>query len=424
MTLATRALAAGLALAATGALATLLVVRQRRDVPPPPAPRVASQAPPIVEEAVPIRRGDTLESLLVKSGVARPSVTEMIAAARRVFDVRKFRVGAHLTVGRSQGLLESVGYVIDPDHELRLSRAEGSYQAAVVPIPGEIRVVPVCGSLHGSLFESMEQTGERPELAMQLAEIFGWDLDFYSDPQPGDRFCMMLEKKEYQNGQPPTYRRILAASYDNAGTLYEGYLFSGDGGPAGYYSRDGHSLQAAFLRSPMKFEARISSHFSGARLHPILRITRPHLGTDYAAPTGTSVQSIASGSVTFAGRNGDAGNMITVRHANGYESTYMHLSRILVRKGQTVEQGSRIGEVGATGLATGPHLDFRLRKNGQYLNFERLKPPRATQIAAAQMTAFGAERDRLAAMMNPASNPALHVAGTAPTPRPVTAALD
>jgi murein DD-endopeptidase MepM/ murein hydrolase activator NlpD len=344
----------------------------------------------------------------------------MISAARSVFNLRKLRVGSSLNLTRRDGgVIESLDYIIDPDHELRVARTAEGFEAAVVMIPGEIRVVPVCGTMQDSLFDSMERAGERAELALEVADIFAWDLDFYTDPQPGDSFCVVLEKKEYANGQPPTYRRILAARYVNSGTTYEGYLFPAGGGKAGYYSRDGRSLQAAFLRSPLKFDARVSSRFSRRRFHPVLKIYRPHLGTDYAAPVGAPVQAIASGRVTFSGRSGGSGNMVRIRHANGYESMYLHLSRRYVRVGQTVAQGQRIAAVGATGIATGPHLDFRLRRNGSFVNFERLKSPRAAQLAAREMKTFEPESARLAVQMDEALRAAsILVAGNASSATP------
>jgi murein DD-endopeptidase MepM/ murein hydrolase activator NlpD len=241
--------------------------------------------------------------------------------------------------------------------------------------------------------------GERPELALRLADIFAWDIDFNTDTRPDDTFRLVLEKKEYQDGSPFSYGRILAAEYDNDGQPYKAVLFHDSQGKPGYYSADGKSLQKAFLRSPLKFAARISSHFSLHRLHPILKIRRPHLGTDYAAPTGTPVQSIASGRVLASGRKGGNGIYVRILHTNGYETYYMHLSRALVHTGQHVNQGQRIGLVGMTGLATGPHLDFRLRKNGRFVDFERLKLPPAFPVAKADMGDFIAERDHWMSLM-------------------------
>jgi murein DD-endopeptidase MepM/ murein hydrolase activator NlpD len=150
----------------------------------------------------------------------------------------------------------------------------------------------------------------------------------------------------------------------------------------------------------LKFAARVSSHYSRRRFHPVLKIYRPHLGTDYAAPVGTPVQAVAHGRVSFAGRRRGEGNIVSLRHANGYETHYLHLSRILVRTGQVVEQGRTIGLVGATGLATGPHLDFRVRKTGSFVNFERMKLPPSNPVAQKDLPAFQAERDRWMTALN------------------------
>lgn len=373
-------------------------------------------APELITENLLIGRGDTLDELLQRAGLDAPLRVEAAAAVGAAFDVRKFRAGSSLVLARSAGgVVEGLEYLIDPDHSLQLSRDGGGFQASIVDVPGTVGATPVCGTLKGSLFESIERAGERPELTLRIADIFGWQLDFYTDPREGDEFCVLVEKKEYANGQPATYRRILAATYKNAGTLFDAYWYTDSGGTGMYYSRDGKSLRSAFLRSPMKFEARISSRFSTARRHPVLKIVRPHLGTDYAAPSGTPVQAIGAGSVTFAARSGASGNMVKLRHANGYETLYLHLSRILVRPGQRVEQGARIGLVGSTGLATGPHLDFRMSRNGRYVNFERLRLPPATSVSAQRMAEFDAERERFLALMgSPGGTPETMLASAPP----------
>jgi murein DD-endopeptidase MepM/ murein hydrolase activator NlpD len=191
----------------------------------------------------------------------------------------------------------------------------------------------------------------------------------------------------------------LAAEYKNAGHPYQALLFHDPGGAPAYYSADGKSLQKAFLRSPLRFAARVSSHFTMHRFHPVLKINRPHLGTDYAAPVGTPVQTIANGRVVFAGRKGGDGNMVQIAHTHGYETYYLHLSRILVRGGQNVHQGQRIGLVGATGLATGPHLDFRIRQHGNFVNFERLKLPPSNPVAKSDWEEFAEVRDKGIALL-------------------------
>jgi murein DD-endopeptidase MepM/ murein hydrolase activator NlpD len=266
-------------------------------------------------------------------------------------------------------------------------------------IPSEAETIGVMGEVHGSLFEAVINAGEKPELAMRLAQIFGWDLDFYTDPRPGDTFRVVVEKKVLANGELLSYGRILAAEYKNAGHPYGAVLFHDVSGAPAYFTPEGKSMKKAFLHSPLKFAAPISSHFSEHRLHPILKEYRPHLGIDYAAPSGTPVQTIGEGRVIFAGLKGGAGNLVQIQHTNGYTTYYMHLSRVLVRSGQHVAQGQSIGLVGMTGLATGPHLDFRIQKQGQFLNFERLPLPPSEPVAKRDWNEFAASRDRALALM-------------------------
>ena len=353
-----------------------------------------------IRESLLIQSGDTLQRVIEQAGLDTNTNTKLIAAISKAYDVRKLRAGTSIVVTRS-ALREPrlVEYQIDHDHLLEIVPEGETFETRVSKIPSNQETVPVCAELNSSLFQSIEEAGENPELAIRIAEIFAWDIDFYTDPQPGDDFCVLVEKKTYQHGQAATYGRILAATYDNAGQLHDAFLFEDGEGKPTYYSSDGRSTQAAFLRSPLKFAARVSSHFSHSRFHPVLKIRRPHLGTDYAAPTGTPVQSVASGKVVFSGRSGGAGNLVRIQHANGFETLYMHLSRRQVRLGQKVEQGTQIGLVGSTGLATGPHLDFRIRKGGRYLNFERLELPRERQVEAARMKAFLARRGDYLAMI-------------------------
>jgi murein DD-endopeptidase MepM/ murein hydrolase activator NlpD len=234
---------------------------------------------------------------------------------------------------------------------------------------------------------------------MRLADIFGWDLDFYTDARPGDTFRVVLEKKILTNGEEASYGRVLAAEYKNGGRTYRAVLFHDASGNPAYYTPEGKSMKKALLHSPLKFAAPITSHFSLHRFHPILKEYRPHLGIDYGAPIGTPVQAIGDGRVIFAARKGGAGNLIEIQHANGYTTYYMHLSRILVRAGQRVEQGQRIGLVGMTGLATGPHLDFRIERHGQFLNFERLPLPPSDPVSERDWSEFAAVRDRVLAQM-------------------------
>ncbi|MGB8837440.1 MAG: peptidoglycan DD-metalloendopeptidase family protein, partial [Candidatus Acidiferrales bacterium] len=326
-------------------------------------------------------------------GIAPDAAAHLISSAQSVFDFRHVRAGNRITVGRSiLGELREVRYRIDADRVLNIAPQGHDFHSEIQTIPSETKTVGVTGEIRGSLFNAVTDAGEKPELAMRLADIFGWDLDFYTDPRPGDTFRVVVEKKMLANGELSSYGRILAAEYNNGNHPYRAVLFHGPSGLPAYYTPDGKSMKKAFLHSPLKFAAVITSHFSEHRFHPILKEYRPHLGIDYAAPTGTPVQTIGDGRVIFAGRKGGAGNLIEIQHSNGYTTYYMHLSRVLVRQGQRVEQGQRIGLVGMTGLATGPHLDFRIQRGKDFLNFERLPLPPSDPVAKRDLSDFAAQR--------------------------------
>jgi murein DD-endopeptidase MepM/ murein hydrolase activator NlpD len=347
--------------------------------------------------------GENFVAALQKFGLSPEEAANASAAAQRTFNLRQVRAGNMITVGRSvEGTLREIDYKIDPDRMLKIVPEESGFTAQIKEIPSKTEIDAVAGRVDDSLFNAVEDAGESADLAMRLAQIFAYDLDFYTDPRKGDTFSIVLEKKKYANGQTAGYGRILAAEYENAGKKYQALLFHDPTGRPAYYSADGKSLQKAFLHSPLKFGAPVTSHFSKARFHPILKIYRPHMGTDYGAPVGTPVQTIGSGRVVFAGRKGGEGNMVQIAHSNGYETMYLHLSRMFVRTGEHVEIGKTIGLVGSTGLSTGPHLDFRIMEKGQYKNFEKLGLPPSDPVSKKNMPEFAALREKwLPVLKNP-----------------------
>jgi murein DD-endopeptidase MepM/ murein hydrolase activator NlpD len=340
---------------------------------------------------------------LEKLGLTNTEASSASAAAQQAFNLRQIRAGNTITVGRSvDGQLREIDYKIDGDRVLKIVPHDGAFSASIKAIPSKMEIDAVSGQIEDSLFNAVQQSGESPELTMRLAQIFGYDLDFYTDPRRGDTFRVVMEKKKYANGQTAAYGKILAAEYDNGGKKYQALLFHDPAGQPGYYTADGKSLQKEFLRSPLKFAAPVTSHFSKARFHPILKTYRAHLGTDYGAPIGTPVQSIGSGKVKFAGRKGGEGNMVDILHSNGYETMYLHLARMYVRSGEHVEIGKIIGAVGSTGLSTGPHLDFRILQKGQYRNFEKLGLPPSDPVAKKNWPEFAVLRERwLPVLKNP-----------------------
>lgn len=350
-----------------------------------------------------VSAGENFKVALEKFGLSAEEAASVSVAAQRAFNLRQLRAGNTITVGRSvEGALREIDYKIDPDRMLKIVPEEGGFTARISEIPSKTEIVAVTGRVDDSLFNAVEDAGESAELALRLAQIFGYDLDFYTDPRQGDSSRILLEKKKYTNGETAGYGKIFAAEYKNGGREYQALLFHDPAGRPGYYAADGKSLQKAFLRSPLKFGAPVTSHFSRSRFHPILKTFRPHMGTDYGAPVGTPVQTIGSGRVIFAGSKGGEGNMVQIAHFNGYETMYLHLSRIFVRSGERVEIGKTIGLVGSTGLATGPHLDFRILQRGQYKNFERLGLPPSDPVSKKSWPDFAAVREKwLPLLKNP-----------------------
>jgi murein DD-endopeptidase MepM/ murein hydrolase activator NlpD len=340
-------------------------------------------------------RGENFAGALQEFGLSATEVSDATAAAQRAYNLRQLRAGNSISVGRSvEGTLREINYKIDADRMLHIVPQSQGFSAEVREIPTHTEVTVLSGRLEDSLFNAVEEAGESAEVAMRMAQIFGYDLDFYTDPRRGDTFRVVLEKKKYEHGETAGYGRILAAEYVNGSRRYQALLFHDPSGRPAYYTADGKSLQKAFLRSPLKFGAPVTSHFSKARFHPILKTYRPHLGTDYGAPTGTPVQTIGSGRVVFAGRKGGDGNMVHVAHSNGYETYYLHLSRIFVHAGEHVDIGKTIGLVGMTGLATGPHLDFRIAQKGQFRNFETLGLPPSDPVNKKDWAEFAAVREK------------------------------
>jgi murein DD-endopeptidase MepM/ murein hydrolase activator NlpD len=242
----------------------------------------------------------------------------------------------------------------------------------------------------------MTRAGEQVDLSVSLADVFAGDVDFNTELHPGDRFDLVVDKLYRPDGAFGGYGPIQVAALRNGSRVLHAFRFAPDGRPPGYFDADGSSLRRFFLRSPLKFEPTVTSAFARRRLHPVLHEYRAHLGVDYRAPVGAPVIAVAGGIVLSAGWSGGSGRMVHLRHGNGFESQYLHLSSLAVRIGMRVEQGQIIGRVGSTGLASGPHLDYRLKQHGAFIDpvtAHRQTPP-GDPIPADQMTAFAAARDR------------------------------
>jgi murein DD-endopeptidase MepM/ murein hydrolase activator NlpD len=343
-----------------------------------------------------VGRRDTLASALAR--FASPLCVARVAeAARPVYDLARLSVGRPfgLVLG-PDGLVRAFSYGIDELRTVHVVRRGDAFRAELATRAYETRTEVVSGVVELTLFGAVEAAGETDQLALDLADVFAWDVDFNTEIQRGDSFRVVVERL-WLDGRVTRSGRLLAAELVRGSRVLRAVRHEGAAG-TGYYDAAGRPLRKAFLRSPLRF-TRISSRFTGSRLHPILRVVRAHLGVDYAAPAGTPVHAASGGVVVAAGWAGGYGKTVRLRHANGYETLYGHLSRLAVRAGQRVAQGDPIGAVGSTGLATGPHLDYRMARNGQFVDPLRVQLPPAEPIAARERPAFLAESGRLLAQM-------------------------
>lgn len=345
-----------------------------------------------------------MASLLRAHQIGEAEVAELVARASAIFDLRRVRVDQPYRFARAlDGALRWFEYEIDGDRLLKIARAgvePAGFAAEILPIKKTAQTVTVRGTIGAeadSLVAAMDQAGETIDLSLALAEIFASDVDFNVDLQRGDRFELVVDKLFRENGTLAGYGPILAAELHNDSRRLRAVRFEPQGGPAGYFDEDGRSLRKFFLRSPLKFEPVVTSGFSRRRFHPVLHQYRAHQGVDYRAPSGAPVVAVAAGTVVFAAYNGGSGRMVHLRHANGFESQYLHLSSIAVRAGTRVSQGGLVGRVGATGLATGPHLHYALKRNGVNVNpvtVHRTMPP-GDPIPSADLPRFVETRDRV-----------------------------
>jgi murein DD-endopeptidase MepM/ murein hydrolase activator NlpD len=336
-----------------------------------------------------IQSGDTLTALL-GDYLSPQEIHRLSQKSRSIFPLTGLVAGRPYQLCLEDGCFESFLYEINRNEQLLIRKIDDQFEISRIPIDYTVEEHTIGGTITSSLFNAVTQIGESPELAINLADIFAWDIDFILDIREGDTFQAVVEKR-FREGEPAGYGRILAAEFVNRGTSYRAILFQdGDRRPE-YFDAQGKSLRKAFLRAPLEF-TRISSGFSMRRFHPVTKTWRAHPAIDYAAPVGTPIMTVGDGTIVNIGYTNANGNYIRIRHSNGYETTYLHMSRFAkgMKQGRRVKQGEVIGYVGATGLATGPHLCFRMTRNGEPVNPQRIRPPAAPSISASNMDAFRA----------------------------------
>lgn len=363
------------------------------ELPPELPPRTPGPPVPWTTHDGVLEKNQTLGAALEAYGVTGAQVHRIVAALDGIYDFRTARPGAAFTVklDKSTGQLAGFRFEAGPLDVFEVVRAaDDTFEGRRVDVPVELTEAEVGAEIRASLYRAMQRVGESPALVALITDVFAWDIDFYRNTHPGDRFRVIVEKVT-KDGEFIRYGRILAAEYTGQVGDFRTFWFVPEGAAEAdghYYLADGQSAEKTFLATPLKF-ARVSSGF-GLRKHPVLGYTKAHMGVDYAAPTGTPVWAMAAGTVTWAAWKGPNGKLVRIDHGNGLESAYAHLSRIPagIKKGTRVRQKQVIGYVGTTGRSTGPHLHFAIKRSGRYIDPAKLKISRGKPVPAEHRAAF------------------------------------
>ncbi len=342
-----------------------------------------------------VKKNETLADILLPLGLTYQQITDLFTAAKPVFDFRYIRPNqnyfAYLN-NDSTNSLNTFIYEIDKINYVKVHFTD-SLEISKLRKNVTIKERTISGTIENSMYQTLIDENASPALAVELADVFAWQIDFYTI-QKGDKFFADYNEK-YVGDEFVGIGKILTAEFIHLGNSYKAFLFNQDSKDE-YFDEEGKSLQKEFLKAPLKYR-RISSRFSYHRLHPIFRVYRPHLGIDYAAAIGTPVQAVGDGIVIYKKRNGGAGRFVKIRHNSVYTSGYMHLSKYGkgIKVGAKVKQGQIIGYVGQSGHATGPHLDFRFYKNGRPVNYLTQKFPSSKSVSKENLPKFFEVRDSL-----------------------------
>ncbi len=383
--------------------------------------RAAGELPastePVVSEApfefvaITIGRNDTLDQIFRGLQLKLSDLAEL----RSLPDVRKsldiIRPGDVIQLTHLDGEIKSLTRRIDETATLSVTRPDGVFSANIVENPLETGEHTLRGAIASSLYEAVNAAGGTNRLAVELAHVFQYDIDFVNQAQPGDSFIVAYEQ-QFQDGEFVRDGDILAAEFVNTGKTYRAVRYVGPNGKADYYTPDGRPVRKAFLRYPVDY-ARISSGFSLARRHPVLNRVRAHKGIDFAASTGTPIKAAGAGRIVSRGRNGGYGNVVVLDHGKGITTLYGHMSRFAKGQGvgSRVSQGQVIGYVGMTGLASGPHVHYEYRVNGVHKNPARVTMPKADPIPANLMADFKTQTAPLLERLEAQQLPDVRVAG-------------
>ncbi len=351
-----------------------------------------------------IKSGQNLSVLLSTYGISGLRVQQLVDAGDGIFNSRTIRVGHTYTLIRDSTALRYWIYEHDPITYYVCDFTDSLPKITRHDRPVTVSIRKLGGVINNSLFQTVIDAGASQEVAVNLAGVFDWTVDFFS-VQKGDHFRVVYEEKQVE-GKPYGMGRILVAEFNHRGKNNVAILFD-NGKPMQYYNEKGESMRKRYLKAPLEF-SRVSSKFNLRRFHPVLKRYKAHLGTDYAAPRGTPIRTIGDGTVVEAGYRGGNGNFVKIKHNKTHTTGYLHMSKIAagIRSGARVSQGQVIGYVGSTGLATGPHLCFRFWENGTQVDPKRIQTPAADPLPAAQRDAFFTVRDSMMALLGQVVLPA------------------
>lgn len=347
-----------------------------------------SPSPTTPEEEIHIgtvRSGGTASRIL-SPWLTSAQIHDLATASKPLFDLRRLRVGREYRIITTDGTFSRFEYAVDATRFLGVDLDEEGFHANMNAMDFDIEVATIQGSITTSLSEAMK-TPEDMVLAVRLGNLFGWEIDFLKDLRQGDTFAVVVEKR-FHNETFQGYGNILAAEFVVQGKRFDAYRFEHADG-ADFYSSSGENLNRMFLKSPVAF-TRISSGFSLRRYHPVLKEYRPHYGVDYAAPVGTPIYAAGDGVLLQVTQNPSSGRYVRIRHGNGYETAYLHMSGFArgMRAGKKVKQGELIGYVGQSGFATGPHVCFRMTKDGTPVDPTGIEAPRANPLPEERREEF------------------------------------
>lgn len=342
-----------------------------------------------LQHAVTVGNGDTLSTVFARVGLNAGDLHEALSGAKEAKQFSRLKIGQVLDFKLTpEGKLDTLHSKLSDLESISLSKSDKGYSFKRELVKPDVRTTYTHGVINSSLFLSAKRAGLSHSLTMDLANVFGYDIDFALDIREGDEFEVIYEEHVVNNKQVGS-GNILAARFTNRGKTYTAVRYTNKQGSSSYYSADGNSMRKAFIRTPVDF-ARISSRFSMGRKHPILNKIRAHKGVDYAAPRGTPIKAAGDGKVLLAGRRGGYGNAVIIQHGSSYRTLYGHMQGFAkgVRTGGMVKQGQVIGYIGTTGLSTGPHLHYEFQVNGRHVDPLSQKLPMSDPIARAEKSRF------------------------------------